>query len=221
MEPHQVSTNVGIASRSLQSRCTRPRPPTAAFSPPILPAGTHQPQTFAIAGVGSPLLSPPPSGPSSSAPSPSLAAQQTKPKRRRNKRLVALDNVSGDVGYRSSEDGGRASPRSNSAVRAGARSKSPKKMKEREAHTPAPISIPDHTAKDSSSIVAPASPPPEEQTPIRRSRHSRYHTEFGPSLPPDRRSILASPEHSWALESKVGYAEFIFQTANAGLCFRL
>ncbi|KLO12269.1 hypothetical protein SCHPADRAFT_875707 [Schizopora paradoxa] len=140
------------------------RPPSAVYSPPVLPVGAQPTQSVANAGVGSPLLSPPPSGPSSEAPSPSLVAQQAKPKRKRNKRLVALDNASSDIGYRSSEDGGRAEDE-------GQRSASSK--------------------SHNSSAPAPASPPSEEPTPIRRSRHNRYHTEFGPPSPPA--DIASSP----------------------------
>ena len=150
------------------------RPPSVA-SPSFAAVGVAQPSATLI-GRQSPLLSPAQSATSSVVPSPSLAAVVAKPKKRRNKRIVALDG--GDSDYRSSEDNGRLSVHSKVATEARqARSKSPSERPVAKAETI-------QTSASTSTVVAdPLPTPPSEEPPMRRSRHSRSHTEYVPASP--------------------------------------
>lgn len=140
----------------------------APFAPSESTRGV--PSAAAIVGTQSPVVSPELSGSSSAGPSPSLAAVIGKPKKRRNKRIVALDG--GESDNRSSEDGGRSILQSRIVpdVRQ-ARSKSPpEKPASRETNSQQPDKASEAVLKI-----------PDE--PIRRSRHSRYHTEYAPPSP--------------------------------------
>ena len=138
-----------------------PRVPAAAYSPPSVPAGVAR---VTQPHVGSPLLS---SGSSSNVPSPGLQPVLTKPKKRRNKRIVALDG--GDSDYRSSEDGGRV----KNEPQRDSRSKSPPER-------PAEIVIETEAKEDAL------------RPPVRRSRHSRYQTEFASPVSPSISDAFAS-----------------------------
>lgn len=149
------------------------RPPSVA-SPPFAPVSSAQPSATLI-GRQSPLLSPAQSASSSAAPSPSLAAVVTKPKKRRNKRIVALDG--GDSDYRSSEDNGRVGLHSRATTELRqARSKSPLERSGAKSESIA-------QASDSLSTIVEPLPTPPLDEPIRRSRHNRYHTEYAPPSP--------------------------------------
>ncbi|KAL5485169.1 hypothetical protein ACEPAI_7811 [Sanghuangporus weigelae] len=138
------------------------RIPVAAYSPPSFPAGIAA--AAAKPHVGSPLLS---SGSSSNAPSPGLQPVMAKPKKRRNKRIVALDG--GDSDYRSSEDGGRT----KSESQRDSRSKSPPER-------PTEIVVETET----------------KEAPVRRSRHSRYQTEFASPTSPSIDALSSTSPRS-------------------------
>ncbi|EJD03020.1 uncharacterized protein FOMMEDRAFT_168108 [Fomitiporia mediterranea MF3/22] len=135
----------------LPDEVSPPRVPVAPYSPPTLPVGSA---AASKPRADSQMLS---SGSSSNVPSPSLQPLVAKPKKKRNKRIVALDG--GESDYRSSEDGGRI----RSEPQRDARSKSP------------PETLP--TAQE-------GSPQSKEEAPIRRSRHSRYRTEVTTPISP-------------------------------------
>ncbi|KAI5118458.1 hypothetical protein M0805_006277 [Coniferiporia weirii] len=157
------------------------RMPATAYTPPTLPIGVDQ-HTSAVVKAHSPLLS---SGSSSTVPSPSLAAVVAKSRKRRHKRIVALDG--GESDNRSSEDNGRMSPRTRvmTAARDEAHSGSPKQQVKGVASL--------EGLEDSETINPLRSPSPTEEISVRHSRHSRYHTEFGPPSPTADRPSPGSP----------------------------
>ncbi|KAH8119295.1 hypothetical protein DFH11DRAFT_1501845 [Phellopilus nigrolimitatus] len=161
------------------------RMPAAVYTPPTLPIDAIQP-TAAAARGRSPLLSSPSS---STVPSPSLTAVVAKAKKRRNKRIVALDH--GDSDHRSSDDGGHSAPhtRAGTGMQEEARSRSPPELAA--GKKAAPIERPADLVISGLS----SSPPKEKST--RQSRHSRYHTEciVPPSSSPLSEGLPSSLPH--------------------------
>lgn len=136
------------------------RTSVALYSPPSLPTG------------GPTKVSGPSTPASSSAPSPSLAAVVAKPKKRRNKRIVALDG--GDSDYRSSEDAGRV-----------ARSRSPPNNRGGK-EVPLNGAQADSVASDRTLSSSP-------DKPTRHTRHSRHRTEFAAAPPSPDDLTIGSP----------------------------
>ncbi|THH10504.1 hypothetical protein EW145_g1284 [Phellinidium pouzarii] len=150
------------------------RIPAAPYTPPTIPTAVT------VARAHSPLLS---SASSSTVPSPGLAAVAAKPKKRRHKRLVALD---GESDYRSSDEGHSAPhTRVATAVRDEARSKSP--------HEATGTTSSGNPQDSETPDLLPSLPSLEKMNAC-QSRHGRHRSEYVvPSSPPADGLTLSSP----------------------------
>ncbi|KAI0746005.1 hypothetical protein C8Q76DRAFT_705715 [Earliella scabrosa] len=154
---------------------TSSRPPSVAYSPPVVAVGSPSTINGVAAAHSSPLHSSPNSSPASHPTSPHLGAGNARGRKKKNKRIVDLDG-----GLNSSEGSSRPTPsRTVSPVK---RTVVPERPPIPTASAPAPTPTQAPAPPPSTSFSPPAAPTAQATLVAKpKSRHSRHMTEFAPS----------------------------------------
>ncbi|TBU41770.1 L domain-like protein [Dichomitus squalens] len=171
---------------------TSTRPPSVAYSPPVVAVGSPSKTNGVAHAQGSPLHASPNSSPASHPSHPAFphpAAGHARGRRKKNKRIVDLDG-----GQEASEAASVKSvprPTASRTISPAQRNGAPTHIQV-PAPAPAPSTqealapLPTPTRAPPSAFSPPSSPPPQP-TPTTfvkpKSRHSRHMTEFAPTAP--------------------------------------